>query len=351
MALQNHALVVGINRYPVLGSLAGAEADASDFFTWVTDPGGGAADPSLATLILSAPGNSEKVSDSRPARMELERFFANIDELATKNNEEGLGLKAGKRLYIFLSGHGFSPAFERSALVMPNSTRSVLDSFAGREWAERIYRGGWFDEVILFQDACRNAINSADLMPPTLARRDNPGTHRFYAFAAKDGKLAIEKTFSDGRIGGIFTLTLMEGLRGAARDPLSGDITSARLKGYLMDNMRLKLSAEELINEENARVPDIYDPDPLVIVKSQNGNVGVRLFPVQLKLKPGDFPSSILNSKLKVIARNNGERPWSERLPIGLYALLVPGRDPQTFEVTGALRSDGSEEIINVSLE
>jgi len=350
MALQDRALVVGINCYPAIGPLQGAEADARDFHGWVTDPTGGGVAPANATLILGRLGPSGTARDAEPTRAQIEDFFRDVDAAANQNSAEGVGLAAGKRLYMFFSGHGFAPSFDRSAVLAANTTPTAPDNLACRLWADRLFAGGWFQEVLLFQDACRNRFGAGTLMPPFLADRNAPGIARFYALAGQDGKLALEKPDSTGQNRGVFTLTLMEGLRGHARDPISKAITAASLKGYLQSNMKAKYTKAEQENEENAQIPDVFDPDPFVIVPAPPGVVAVTVFPVRITLAAAGLKAQITDGTFTVIARNEGARDWQLSLPIGLYKVAVDGGGRKIFEVTGAFKADGTEDIVDVTI-
>ena len=114
MNFENWALVVGINCYPAVGNLEGAEADAQEFYNWVTNPALGGIDPTKKTarLILSTPPASGRVQDAQPARHQIEEFFHDVDDAANTNNLNGNGLVAGNRLYMYFSGHGFAPSFD-----------------------------------------------------------------------------------------------------------------------------------------------------------------------------------------------------------------------------------------------
>jgi uncharacterized caspase-like protein len=348
MAFADHALVVGINRYPKIGELRGAHADACDFYHWVIDPAGGRVDPLDARLILSAPGASQEVKDAMPTRSQIEAFFTEMDEYANANNEAELGLKAGNRLYMFFSGHGFAPSLDRSAVLMANTTSTALDNLAARLWADRLFEGGWFDEILLFQDACRSSLSAGDLMVPFLRRRNRPGKIRFYAFSANEDKVSLEKPWgNNGDMRGVFTLTLMEGLRGGARDPDTGDITSGQLRAYLQANMKAKLSQAELEDDRVAKVPDVFDPNPCIIVPALAGIPASR-FPVRITLPGANLIARVKDSRMETVATNEGSQNWLLRLPTGFYKLEVDGGGVQLFEVNGTLRRDGSEQEVYV---
>jgi caspase domain-containing protein len=346
MPLADRALVVGINRYPAIGPLKGAEADAKDFHGWVIDPAGGAVEPANASLILSSVGASEKVKDALPARHQIEDFFADVDACANDNAAAG-ALKAGTRLYMFFSGHGFAPSFDRSAVLMANATLTSPDNFACRLWADRLFEGGWFDEIVLFQDACRNSVSNAELMPSFFKMRNAPGKWRFYASGATNGKVSLEKPDGSGGVRGIFSLTLMEGLRGAARDPQTKEITDRMLKAYLQDNMRAKLSAAEQQDEDVAKVPDVFNPDQCVIVRA---GAFILKFPVTITLPTANLMARVKDWTFVQVAQTQGAQIWNLELPIGYYKIEVEGHGERLFEVKGATRPDGSPEIVNVSI-
>jgi uncharacterized caspase-like protein len=352
MAIEDWALVVGINCYPAIGNLQGAEADAQEFYDWVTNPTLGGVDPrnGKARLLLSTPPASGKAKDAQPARYQIEEFFHDVDDAANANNLNGDGLVAGKRLYMYFSGHGFAPSFDRSAVLMANTTPTALDNLACRLWADRLFQGGWFKEVLLFQDACRNRMGAGTLMPSFLGQRDAPGQARFYALAAQDGKVALEKKDGAGRVRGVFTLTLMEALNGHARDPMSGEITSRTLGAYLQDNMRAKYTSAEQQNDDIAQMPEVYAPNPFVIVRAPPAGGAVRKFRVQVSLSADGLAAQMKDWTLTTIAENNGAKNWNLTLPIGIYKLSVAGGAERVFEVTGALKADGSEDVVNVAI-
>jgi uncharacterized caspase-like protein len=354
MALADRALVVGINRYPGISALSGAENDAQDFYEWVTDPAGGGVNKAGALLILSSAFPPPPVPDlAQPAKEQIEAFFTDIDNCADANNADGsgAGLRAGKRLWLFFSGHGFAPSLDRSGVLMANATLKRAHNISAMLWANRLYEGGWFDEVVLFQDACRNRIGDAELAPPFLIPRLAPAGQdrkRFYAFSAKDRKLSKELPFPDGKVRGVFTTTLLQGLRGPARDPGTGAVTTAQLKGYLQDNMRKFLSEADLQDDEIAKLPEVFDPDPFAIVPPP-ATLAITDFPVRITLPNAAAAAQVQDANLQTVATQNpAPQNWSLRLPRGLYKLVVQGAGEVLFQVTGALMLDGSPGEVDV---
>src|SRR5262249_43228949 len=86
------------------------------------------------------------------------------------------------------------------------------------------------------------------------------GARRFYGFATKYGKLAVERRI-DGAMHGVFTATLMDALNGGASEE-DGRITGESLKAYLFENMKGFLTPEDLDDQDVAKEPDLYCEPP-----------------------------------------------------------------------------------------
>lgn len=351
MPLADRALVVGIDRYPAISALSGAENDAKAFHTWVTSSG---QVESRNTLLLtsSAFTAAANADDERPAKEQIERFFTDIDNAAEANNQAGLGHQAGRRLWMFFSGHGFSPSLDKSAVLMANASLKRVHSVAAMMWANRFYEGGWFDEVILFQDACRTPISDVELVPPFLRKKQaslGQTRRRFYALSAKDRLISKEKMFEKD-MRGVFSATLMQGLNGDARDPKTGAITTAQLKLFLQDNMRKSLSPQEIEDDEIAKVPEVYDPDPFDIVAAPPGWNTAPTFPLEVAVANPGKRIWIEGAAFATVAAEDQAPPvWSVPLPRGYYRVRYEGSEV-TFEVTGAVKADGSQVVENVSI-
>jgi uncharacterized caspase-like protein len=340
MPLADRALVVGINRYPGITDLSGPENDAREFFDWVTSPTGGGVLPANARLIVSSQfPPPPTVRDALPAQEAINNFFIDIDEAAIENNKQELGLRTGNRLWMFFSGHGFAPSLEMSGVLMANATLKYVFNVAAVMWANRLFEGGWFNEIILFQDACRNRISAADLTPPFFPSKPASATQarrRFFAFSSKDQKLSMELPFPNGRTRGVFTATLMDGLRGAARDPVTGAITTRTLKTYLQDNMQSWLSPAHKANPEIATEPDVRDYDTFDIVPAATNTAAVNTFPVAIALPAAGAAVVLQDGKLQQIdAINPAPQIWKIDLPRGIYRVVVTGGADKIFKVEG----------------
>ena len=354
MAADDCALVVGINRYPGLTSLAGAENDATSFYDWVTDPAGGDVPAAQAKRILSSDfPETVDVNLAEPANRAIEDFFTWVDDRADANNAANRGATAGRRLWLFLSGHGFSPSLDCSGVLTANATLRRVHNVAARMWADRLYEGGWFDDVILFQDACQTRIKDVDLTPPFLRKRipsNRQIRRRYYAFAASDDKVAKEVALVNGKMGGAFTSTLMQGLRGFARDPTTGAVRSVGLTEHLRKNMRNNLPDADLADADVAKAPAAFDPEPFEILPPPKDFRGPERFPVTVVTRPGSKGIVVDASLQTVFEVDHVPARWDFSLPVGFYKVVVVDVGDKLFQISGRLAGLGNAvaEVVHV---
>lgn len=238
MAADDHALVVGINLYPALGDLGGAENDARAFAAWLAHPRGGNVPNANISLIVSSdhaqPGTH---LDARPQIADIERVF---DSYFLRGMDAG---RAGRRLYLYFAGHGFAPDLEDAALFMANAAKGMTGyHVTGRPYANWFRKAGYYDEVVLFMDCCRDVYKRArPRMPPYEdITATNPG-ERFFAFATKWSRKAREGPWGyDATTRGIFTLTLLEALRNGAPRDANGQVRANDLEAYVINEIRRK---------------------------------------------------------------------------------------------------------------
>lgn len=334
------AVVVGLSRYPGLGDLDGPENDARAFHAWLTQRAGVPAEH-VKLIVSSDFQPADRPLDAMPTSERIERAFDELCEVAQRNDERMEGLKVGRRLYIFLAGHGFTPSGDEAALLMANATRGRTYHVPGRPYANWFLRAGFFDEVILFMDCCRERYPQAPLrVPPYIDLTDPTAVDRskiLLGFATKWSRLSREKPMPDGKVRGVFSTALMAALNGAAVDE-RGEITAHSLGDYLYNHMKDLLSPEELKDDLVPKDPElIYDKDPkarFVILKGPRVD-----FPVTVHLSPdeADEDVEILDSGFNVAAEAHAPGPvWPVRLSPGMYLAQVPAvRRKQPFKVSG----------------
>lgn len=262
---EDHAIVVGINVYPALGNLDGPPNDAREFRNWLVATNGGDVPANQVSTILSAdyppPSTALKANPTVEA---VQQAFDGLLELASSNSNSGLGYRVGRRLYLYFAGHGFEPQPEQTALLVANATRARGYHVACRWFADYFRRAGFFDEVLVFMDCCREPMSQIPLsIPPYLAMTatDAPEHGKWLtAHATKWSRSSREKLLG-GQSRGVFTTALLKGLAGDGST--TGQITDEWLANYLYDHMKDLLTPAELEDPTIPKQPDIlYDKDP-----------------------------------------------------------------------------------------
>jgi Caspase domain len=351
------AIVVGIRRYPGLGDLNGPENDASAFYDWVMSATGGGVPPAQAWPLLSS--NFPTVTtaiDASPNDHEVQKLFEKLDDCTEKKRQEG-ELQLGRRLYLYFSGHGCATTYEDSALITANATRRRIYHVPGKCWADYFFRAGYFREIALFMDCCRERQERVAQNIPSWVSKDLPDvvdqSRRFYGFGAKWSRMAREKEYppGSGLTRGIFTLALLDGLSGAAYDAatqfydlatnkLRAQVTAASLGNFLYNNMRNYLSDQDLADPLIAKEPDlVYDRDggrAFVF-----NTVDVPLFPVaiELPMEAGGKLLEIRGEKFQVVKSEAARAPVHRvELSRGNYEVRVKDVHLETlFQLTGVM--------------
>jgi hypothetical protein len=297
----DYAIVVGIERYPELDPLGGPENDARAFHAWVTGQPG----VQEAKLILSSEHPATPTATgAEPTAQLLRNEFDRLADIAAKNNRENKGKKVGRRLYLYLAGHGFGPDLDSACLLMANATPNRTSNHVpGKPWANHFVASGYFDEVLLFMDCCRERYSTRVMNIPDDLVSSGASGWRFYGFASKYMKLSKERTIGE-KVRGVFTVTLLNALQGGAANS-EGKVTARSLSSYLFNNMKEQLSDEDRLNSEIAQEPDIY-VDPLA--RDEEFVITVtepKRFPVKVTLPEGSPEKTVvvIDSGLDEVAR------------------------------------------------
>lgn len=269
---EDWAIVVGIDVYPGLKNLnlQGSSNDANEMYQWLTGPApsAGGVPKDQARLIRSSdfPGPFASPLDGRPAHSELERELLRLDARAKANNQAGQGFRIGRRLYLYFSGHGCAPELNESALLAADASPDLSGlHIPGRLWAHVFRVRGYFDEVILLMDCCRESFPTIQVRKPPLDLTTADTTavdngRRFYGFATKWSRTTKEIPIN-GVMRGVFTHALLQGLGGKACDPGTGVITADSLASWLSIHMLDELTPQQLDGLGSRLAPDLdYDP-------------------------------------------------------------------------------------------
>ncbi len=272
--MTDHAIVVGINNYRAFSpQLEGPEKDALAFRKWLIDH---AKVPSAnIRTVLSSEFAASNVPEQPTAKMQptidaVNAKFMELVHLANKNFQRLP--RIGRRLYIYLSGHGITPRttnqLESAALLMANAEpESAGFHLPGPAYAEWFRKSHAFDEIVLFMDCCRNAYDDVDqaTVPFSPLKGGKPDQVKtFYALATQWDAPAYEQPLgSPAETRGVFTYALLDVLRSGAGDS-TGKLTAKGLAG------NLKIAIAKLRDGDVPQFPkfSFSDIDDLVLVDS-----------------------------------------------------------------------------------
>lgn len=344
MSSDDWAIIIGISRYPGFHDLAGPENDARSIYEWVTAESGGDVPADHVRMVVSSqyPRESSALA-AHPNMADAIAPFERLNDVADENNRQGRSFRVGRRLYLYMSGHGFAPSLEENALLLANATRQRAGYHVpGVSWARWLLDAGYFDELLLFMDCSRDSLPQVPATPLPFVRQSyeaNRSPAFMFAFAARWGDTARERLV-DGIAHGVFTKALLAGLKGAAADS-GGRITSKSLEAYLRHYTKTFLSEQDRQNPDIAKEPEIHGSSDFVLLELGPGRVP-RL-PVSLRISPNLLGKriDILSSRLESIASIPSATSPEVTLQLspGLYLVRVGGEGEerhQVFEVSGA---------------
>jgi len=229
---RDFAVVVGINKYEATSEfteLKGPTNDAEELIAWLKNPEGaglpeGNVDPFVVLSNKSGRATHSAISEA------LRTLFTRprpVDE------------PIGRRLYVFLAGHGFTESVTRALLHSVETRRDAPAFVSGTEWLDCFHERALFDELVLWMDCCRDYEPNFD--PP-----GRPCTHRLdavtnnvkrlYLLGTGIGKGAYEKDFQ-GKVHGLFSRALLDALEDEAIDG-DGRMTAANVFDVVAEKLR-----------------------------------------------------------------------------------------------------------------
>jgi len=260
---QDFAVMAAVSRYPgwTGRDLEGPVHDLREFAEWLLDPTGGDIPPtnapeldawlrggppattfgaaSTVQFFVTPPPPDDAtmtIANSRPITHLVEQAFTSLHHRAEARLVTG-DRRLGRRLYIYFAGHGFAPDKRETALLMADATSSSPGfHVVGRAYADHFAIANIFDEVVLVMDCCRedNAVVPQRPIPFLTTKGAAPGKPFCALAAGWDQKSAELPSPNGGPKRGVFTRTLLEGLRGARR---GGVVTSASLEAWVKARM------------------------------------------------------------------------------------------------------------------
>jgi hypothetical protein len=343
LAVRDYAVVAGINYYPSYSSLNGAVGDAKRFGAWLKSTAFLPEDQVFEIAASSAAPSC--LEEARPWLDDIKTRFESLAQLAARKDLYYLG----RRLYIFLSGHGILPAggnlldANEAALLMANTdTLTMSNHIAARAYAERFRAPAVFDEVVVLADCCRDWEETVPLTTPVFTlklKREKPGI-KFYLRATQMDSKSREKSMgTPPECRGIFSSALMDALDSPGLCDRNGLLTGKILADRVTNDVWLQTKKQ---------MPDPeYDSD-FVFLKRRvppPPNVTIRFDPSvhgqTFDIRGGkNFPNPDAT-------RTASAAPWDEVLdaPPWIYVL----RSRETGRETVITLDGSKEKIVDVA--
>jgi len=337
---EDWAVVAGINYYPAFTDLMGPRVDSTLFKEWLVNAG--FVPEGQVLCIQSPPARPVGVADARPTQATINDAFLLLIRQANGKKFHRLG----RRLYVFLSGHGIiatrtqTPDWREAALLAADAdSLSLGKHVCARSWAEWFRALAIFDEVFLFADCCRDQEDLVPpapiVVPPWKLERTSEGRH-FYAFSTKLGSKSWEMPLgAPPNVRGAMSFVVNEALKNPKLYDKEGLLTASALGDHIY-------SAVPKFSQKQNPVVD-YDKNPtlpeLVIAK---------WIPRTMQTIQIDFNPEIPGGMADLFAGSNTNKPlgshamdgqpWIQQLDAGcLYKVTIRGTDRRTLFETNAI--------------
>jgi hypothetical protein len=247
MAQDDYAILVGIARYRDASTyppLAGPLHDLQRVQDWLQSEGVPEQNITIFKTHEVLLDLQLAPQDQLPAPLSewapnYEDFASAFTRLVQDPEHGGFRQRQG-RLYLYLSGHGFS-MFKgekpSAALYAANTYGIDARNIAGTLYADAVRQGALFSEVVLIMDCCRDPEFSMPYDRPGILEVEDDGAERvrvLQVYAAPKGGKAQERVLqdADGKPVGLLTHGWLKALAEAPTD-VAGRVSSTILKSYL----------------------------------------------------------------------------------------------------------------------
>jgi len=341
----DHAVVIGISRYADveagwITALQGPDNDAADVAAWLRDPAGGGLPHDNVHVVRSADAPDPFTADHVEPHQQM--VMRALDDVAQLEQTTFEGQWAGRRLYVYVSGHGFANVRDEAALVTAEATKATPLNVLVTDWVRWMAQAAPFQELVFWGDTCSTrtlATRFTRCALPDVFSAKAPQVRTFAAYAAPVGLVAVENLMPDGQWHGAFTYALLQGLKGAAVTP----VTSDSLRDYLLNAMRAFLPDRDRRRPTVAKEPSFGFTDAMQF--SAPPRLG---FPVTLR-----FGRGVLGQRVRIgvspaappVAETVLDaEEWTVELQPGAFAVFLEGGATHQFEVVGG-GADGPVDV------
>jgi hypothetical protein len=330
----DHAVVIGIRRYADVSAgwiddLAGPVNDACAVAEWLRDPARGGLPAGNVHEVLSP-----DPFDVHHAEPHQTMIMKALDEVAQLPKGAHKGQYSGRRLYVYVSGHGWANHRNEAAVVTAEATQAQPLNVLVTSWVDWMGRAAPFEELVFWGDTCATRSPLVTLYPCALTdsfSMNSRSVRTFSAYAAPIGLVAVENQMPDGVWHGAFTYALLQGLCGAAASPVTNDT----LRDYLLNAMK------EFLNDAQRARPTVAKEPQFGFTDAMTFGSPVRpRFPVTLR-----FSAETVGKRVNVGSSRSGspiastlltDDQWEVHLEAGAYGVFVDGTDTShEFQVIG----------------
>jgi hypothetical protein len=103
----------------------------------------------------------------RPVRFDIESWLRSLVILSNANVTAGKGPQIGRRVYIYMSGHGLATDKSKRALVPSDAfSHTYIDHVLVTAWQENLGNSKFFSEYVVIFDCCSQAQVTLTPSPP-----------------------------------------------------------------------------------------------------------------------------------------------------------------------------------------
>jgi hypothetical protein len=325
---EDHAIVVGIDLYPGISPLSGAQNDAKAFAAWLVAPDGGVLPPGNIHFVLTSHYHPPDPPLPCLAGPNVSQFGAQLQALLADTTGQPRPFPVGRRVYLYFSGHGFMgfSTWDEAALYAANATLVAPEHIAGTRVANALKAAGAFDEVVLVMDCCRDVTLTERIVDPLLKLSPNPTraakVRTFYSYAVPCGGKSRERQLTPGGpVQGVFTHVLLEALQHAPGNQ-HGYVRGENIKNYIHNRW------PALSNETGPQIQVDTANDLVFAMRPPPGLVRTTVRIAVDSPLPAGAEVVILDGQLQEALR----------LPVGngsVSCLLIPGFYKMRLEGTG----------------
>ncbi len=339
--LNDRAIVVGIARYPRFGTdgqsandLKGPVNDAVAMASWLVKE----AQASVTLVTSNGVGNAPfSVTELRPNPQDLQdQFLAYISEANSKATR-----RLGRRLYVYMAGHGFVPEPRNLSLITADAMSDVfVPNIQATSWIDWFAEQLYFDEFVLWMDCCATRTyvyeGGKPLMKKVATRQDGRGKV-FMGFAAGASRSAFEGEIEPGGdVRGFFTDRLLRGLNGAAAHG-DGKVRTSGLIAYFKNPNAIVGDGRVDTAGEGMEIRPVFPETDELVLADVGKNLPEYVFSVPVS--DGALIEILDKDRIPMASGTVTNGVVKTKLGLGIYKAIGPNF-AKVFEISSGTRRE-----------